>query len=89
MPLEFVRPTRVRTGVQKDRPDYIVYSGQWAVGRIYKTRGVRPEHAWFWSMYANGPMRRAGHAESLKEAKVRFQKCWNEWKAWTHLKEQT
>jgi hypothetical protein len=34
-----MRPTGLGTGIDKDRPDYTVYSGEWAVGRIYETRG--------------------------------------------------
>ena len=33
MPLT-LRPTGLGAGIDKDRPDYTVYSGGWAVGRI-------------------------------------------------------
>ena len=39
MPLK-LRPTGLSSGIDKDRPDYIVYCGGWDVGRIYQTRGV-------------------------------------------------
>jgi hypothetical protein len=38
MPLK-LRPTGLGSGIDKDRPDYGVYSGEWWVGRIYQTRG--------------------------------------------------
>jgi hypothetical protein len=38
MPL-IMRPTDLGSGADNDRPDYTVYSGGWAVGRIYETRG--------------------------------------------------
>jgi hypothetical protein len=34
-----VRPTGLGSGIDKDRPDYTVYCGEWDVGRIYQTRG--------------------------------------------------
>ena len=38
MPLK-LRPSGLGSGIDKDRPDYIVSSGQWDVGRIYQVRG--------------------------------------------------
>jgi hypothetical protein len=38
MPLK-LRPSGLGSGIDKDRPDYTVYSGDWDVGRIYQTRG--------------------------------------------------
>ena len=35
MPLT-MRPTGLGAGIDKDRPDYTVYTGEWEVGRIYK-----------------------------------------------------
>jgi hypothetical protein len=29
-----LRPTGLGAGIDKDRPDYTVYSGQWDIGRI-------------------------------------------------------
>jgi hypothetical protein len=29
-----LRPTGLGGGIDKDRPDYTIYSGGWAVGRI-------------------------------------------------------
>ena len=48
MPLT-MRPTGLGSGVDKDRPDYIVYCGGWAIGRIYETRGGPGSLRWFWS----------------------------------------
>ena len=39
MPLK-LRPTGLGSGIDKDRPDYGVYCGGWAVGRIYE----KPRH---------------------------------------------
>ena len=52
MPLK-LRPTGLGSGIDKDRPDYIV-TGEWEVGRIYETRGGPDHLRWFWSMTVNG-----------------------------------
>jgi hypothetical protein len=39
MPLK-LRPTSLGAGIDKDRQDYTIYSGAWAVGRIYETLAV-------------------------------------------------
>jgi hypothetical protein len=41
MPLK-MRPTGLGSGIDKDRPDYTVYSGEWPIGRIYEMRGGSP-----------------------------------------------
>jgi hypothetical protein len=57
--LNLIRPTDLSSGIDKDRPDYIVCSGQWDIGRIYQTRGGPENMRWFWSMTINGPMTRS------------------------------
>jgi hypothetical protein len=54
MPLK-LRPTGLGSGIDKDRPDYTVFTGEWEVGRIYETRGGPDNLRWFWSMTVNGP----------------------------------
>ena len=34
-----LRPTGLGSGIDKDRPDFTIYSGEWEMGRIYETRG--------------------------------------------------
>ena len=38
MPLK-LGPTGLGSGIDKDRPDYTVFTGEWEIGRIYQTRG--------------------------------------------------
>jgi hypothetical protein len=38
MPLK-LRPAGLGSGIDKDRPDYTVFTGGWEIGRIYQTRG--------------------------------------------------
>ena len=49
MPLK-LRPTGLGSGIDKDRPDYTVFTGEWEIGRIYQTRGGPDSLRWFWSM---------------------------------------
>jgi hypothetical protein len=65
------------SGIDKDRPDYIVFTGEWEIGRIYQTRGGPDSLRWFWYMNANGPMTRSDRVATLEEAKAQFQKCWD------------
>ena len=82
-----LRPTGLKSGVDKDRPDYTVVTGEWEVGRIYETRGGPDNLRWFWSMNAKGPMTRSGRVGSLENAKAQFQKSWDAWKAWAKMEE--
>jgi hypothetical protein len=54
-----MRPTGLGAGIDKDRPDYAVYCGGWAIGRIYQTRGGPDHLRWFWSLSVNPPMARS------------------------------
>ena len=69
MPLK-LRPTGLGSEIDKDRQDYTVYIGKWAVGRIYDLR-------WFWSFSQHGPMMRSGRVSTLEEAKAQFQRSWD------------
>ena len=42
-----LRPTGLGSGIDKDRPDYTVVTGEWEVGRIYETRGGPDNLRWF------------------------------------------
>ena len=46
MPLK-LRPTGLGSGIDKDRADYTVVTGEWNVGRIYQTRGGPDGLRWF------------------------------------------
>ena len=52
MPLT-MRPTGLGSEIDKDRPDYTVYCGEWDVGRIYQTRRGPDSLRWFWSLTVN------------------------------------
>jgi hypothetical protein len=88
MPLT-IRPTGPGAGIDKDRPDYTVHCGEWAIGRIYETRNG-PDHlrCWFWSfiVIVTG-MARSGRVATLEEAKAQLRKSWDAWKAWAMLEE--
>ena len=86
MPLK-LRPNGLGPGSTRTGPDYTVYSGGWAVGRIYRPAAVPISLRWFWSLTVNGPMTRSDRVATLEEAKAQFQKSWDAWKAWAKLEE--
>ena len=52
MPLK-LRPTGLGSGIDKDRPDYTVCTGEWEVGRIYEARGAQFQKSWdAWKAWA-------------------------------------
>jgi hypothetical protein len=87
MPLK-LRPTGLGSGIDKDRADYGVYSGEWEIGRIYQTRGGPESLRWFWSMTVNGPMTRSDRVATLEAAKAQFRRAGRcgkrgrSWKRW-------
>jgi hypothetical protein len=46
-----LRPTGLGSGAGKDDPDFVVYSGEWHIGRIYERRGFRDDVRWSSSRY--------------------------------------
>ena len=60
-----MRPTGLGAGIDKDRPDYTVFCGEWAIGRIYETRG---------GLTVTSSMTRSGRVATLGEAKTQLQK---------------
>jgi len=43
-------PTGLGFGIDKDRQDFTIYSGGWAMGRVYEQRGRPDSMRWFWSL---------------------------------------
>jgi hypothetical protein len=82
-----LRLTGLGSGIDKDRPDYTVFTGEWEVGRIYETRGGPDNLRWFWSLSVNPPMTHSDQVATLEEAKAQFQKSWDAWKVWAKLEE--
>jgi hypothetical protein len=90
MPLTML-PTGLQSPVDKDCADYTIFSGEWAMGRIYEQRGGPKALRWFWTvqgvfgrpadMYTNG------HAPTLDEAKRHFETTWRRWLAWAKMRE--
>jgi hypothetical protein len=88
MPLT-MRPTGLASPINKDRQDYTIYSGAWAVGRIYEERGELDHMRWFWSLYGvvgrPPKVHMNDHAPTLEEAKTQFEAAWRQWLAWAKL----
>ena len=70
-----LRPIGLGSGIDKDRPDYTVFTGEWEVGRIYETRGGPDSLRWFWSMTVNGPMTRSDRVATLEEPRRSFKRA--------------
>jgi hypothetical protein len=70
MPLK-LRPTGLGSGIDKDRPDYIVYSGDWDVGPLRDPRRRRQ-----FTVGLVDDRERSddalGRVATLEEAKARF-----------------
>jgi len=64
-----LRPTGLGSGIDKERPDYTIVTGEWEVGRIYETRGGPDSLRWFWSLTVNPPMARSNKVATLEEAR--------------------
>ena len=62
-----LRPTGLGAMIEKDPPDYTIYSGEWAIGRIYETRGGPDRLRWFWSFTVTCPMTRSDRVSTLEE----------------------
>ena len=90
MPLT-IGPTGMESPVDKNRKDFTVFSGEWAMGRICEERGAPVNLRWFWSLHGiiGKPidMRTDGRAPTLDEAKAQFEAAWRQWLAWAKLRE--
>ena len=68
-------PTGLGSGIDKDRQDFTIYSGGWAMGRIYEQRGGPDSMRWFWSLHGifgkPADMRADGHAATLERGQGR------------------
>jgi hypothetical protein len=79
MPLT-LRSTGLGSGIDKDRSDYTVYSGQWN-GHIYEVRGG-PEHLpWFGRCTSQASRRAFAHSRvvTLEAAKAEVEASWRQW----------
>ena len=86
MPLK-LRPTGLGAGIDKDRPDYTVYCGGWAVGQIYETRGGPDHLRWFWSLTVNGPMDASGSRGDPGRGQGAISEGLGRLKAWAMLED--
>jgi hypothetical protein len=90
MPLE-LRSTGLASSIDKDRKDYTLFSGAWAMGRIYEEPGSPQRLRWYWSLHGilGKPLelRTDGRAPTLEAAKAEFQASWKRWLEWAKLGE--
>ena len=67
-----MRPTALSTGFYKDTVDYIIFCGEWCIGRIYETRTGPEQMRWFWALHFPGRpenLRTDNRAGSLEAAR--------------------
>jgi len=86
-----LRPTGLNPSADKDRSDYTLFSGEFAVGRIYEERGAPADLQWFWAITGifgtPAGMRMDGHAPTLESAQAQLGESWRKWLAWAKLAE--
>ena len=78
-------------GIDKDRADYTVFSGEWNIGRIYE---VRRRSRFICGGFGRctfpskpESLRTDNRVATLEAAKAEFEASWEAWKAWAKLKE--
>jgi hypothetical protein len=86
-----LRPTGLGSAADTDRRGYTVFSGEFAVGRIYEERGAPADLQWFWAITGifgtPADMRMDGHAPTLESAEIELGETWRKWLAWAKLTE--
>jgi len=86
-----LRPTGIGSAADKGCTDYTLFSGEFAVGRIYEERGAPADLKWFWAITGifgtPADMRMDGHAPTLESAEAQLGENWRKWLAWAKLTE--
>ena len=86
-----MRPTGLASPVDRGRQDYTIYSGAWAMGRIYEERAAPAPLCWSWSIFGAVAkpcdMRTNGRTSTLDAAKAEFEASWRKWLEWAKLSE--
>jgi hypothetical protein len=87
------RQTDLGSPIDKDRVDYTVFSGKWAMGRIHQFRDGAEPLSWSWTLYGilGKPLglRSDGRAATLEAAKAQFEASWRQWLEWAMLREMS
>jgi hypothetical protein len=83
-----MRPKGLGHGVYKDDIDFAVFSGDWAIGRIYERKAFSDAVRFFWSLHGVVLFRApgvctAGNAPTFEAAKAEFKKNWLRWLEWS------
>jgi hypothetical protein len=84
-----MRPTGLGSGIDKDRHDYTVYTGEWEVGHLSNSRRSRQSALVLVDDRQRPDDASGSRVATLEEAKAQFQKSWDAWKAWAKLKEMS
>ena len=68
-----MRPTGLESAIDKDRQDFTIFSGDWAMGRIYEDRGAPRKFALV-LVAARDRQQAAGHAHRRPRTDARSRK---------------
>jgi hypothetical protein len=86
-----LRQTELGSPIHKDAGDFAVFSGEWAMGRIYQFHGGPEPLRWSWSLYGilGKPqgLRSDGRAPTLEAARTQLEASWRQWLDWAQLRE--
>jgi hypothetical protein len=85
-----MRPSGLGSEIDKDRADYLIFCGEWNIGRIYEIRGGPDHLRWFWALHfpsKPGNLRTDNRVATREAAKAEFEASWKQWKAWAKLEE--
>ena len=78
MPLT-MRPTRLGAGIDKDRQDFTIYSGDGRSAGSMRRAVVLIACAGSGSFTVTCPMTRSDRVSTLEEAKAQFETAWRQW----------
>jgi hypothetical protein len=86
-----LKQTELASPIHKDAVDFAVFSGEWAMGRIYQFHGGPEPLRWSWSLYGilGKPqgLRSDGRAPTLEAARTQLEASWRQWLEWAQLRE--
>ena len=81
-------PTGLGHGVYRDDVDFSVFSGDWAIGRIYERKGFADAVRLFCSLHGvvltrPPEIHTDGHEPTLEMTKAWLKRSWDRWLEWS------
>jgi hypothetical protein len=66
-------PKRLGSQIDQDIADYLIFCGEWNIGRVYEIRGGPDHLRWFWALHfpsKPGNLRTYNRVPTLEAAKA-------------------